>query len=260
MHPVKRALLILIMISYGAIGCQVTDGPIGGSGKFNSVIEHYRGNAMKQAAARYLIKNMKYHSSFRNEEYQEYCHAIRNVWSGDEHLDTVLRLQADVSTYYSRRLHPVSDEELVSSEYLIWNIDRSFEMWETSPFLAHLSFEEFCEYVLPYKCFDGQPVTKWKEEWSNLFLGDLPIAIQTDFMYGNARKAAELLTVPYKDLFCGKPRNEDGCHVLSVFDLETAFLRPYDSCIENSQLGVMTCRSKGVPEYYSYCYKKRKTK
>ena len=43
------------------------------------------------------------------------------------------------------------DVETIRSEFLIDNIDRAFEAWHESPLLKDLSFEDFKEFILPYR-------------------------------------------------------------------------------------------------------------
>lgn len=66
-----------------------------------------------------------------------------------------------------------SDVQVLTGAYLIENIDSAFAAWKDSPYLQCLSYEEFCECVLPYKAFAGQRVDDWKHrlrqrEWSCL--------------------------------------------------------------------------------------------
>lgn len=64
--------------------------------------------------------------------------------------------------YYS----DTSDLQLLSSEYLISNVDSAFRRWESSPYLQHLSEDEFYESVLPYKVFPGQAPDDWRKRLS----------------------------------------------------------------------------------------------
>lgn len=213
----------------------------------NEVLWHYNGNPEKRRAARYLLKYLSFHYSYDTDTYNEYCQRIKQVWNNEMPVDSMMSQSADLSHHYSQYMKTYNDADIITPDFLIWNIDKSFELWEKSPHLKHLSFDDFCEYVLPYKCLDGQPLTTWKEDWSDKYLGDLPITNQLDCFNMNARKAAEALTYPYRNRFLASPRNVEGFSIIPVLDLETAFLRPYDSCIDNARLGLLNCRSKGVP-------------
>ena len=41
--------------------------------------------------------------------------------------------------------------------------DTPISRWENGDFLTHLNFDAFCEYVLPYKCVEGQTFDDWKD-------------------------------------------------------------------------------------------------
>lgn len=42
------------------------------------------------------------------------------------------------------------DAEKIKASYLIKNIEEAFKVWN-KPWNLFLTFEEFCEYILPYK-------------------------------------------------------------------------------------------------------------
>ena len=50
----------------------------------------------------------------------------------------------------------------VDSAYLVHNIDWAFRVWREQPWGKKVSFENFCEYVLPYRVGDECPV-EWRE-------------------------------------------------------------------------------------------------
>jgi hypothetical protein len=49
------------------------------------------------------------------------------------------------------------DLESIEADLLIENIELAFDSWEKYPWNNHLSFDQFCEYILPYKCLDEKP-------------------------------------------------------------------------------------------------------
>ena len=54
----------------------------------------------------------------------------------------------------------VPDHKKITAEFLIENIEYAFETLEF-PWTSHLSFEQFCEYVLPYR-FGDEPLESWR--------------------------------------------------------------------------------------------------
>ena len=154
-------------------------------GELEQVMEHYshdKSDSLKRKAALYLIGNMTWHRSYPAEAYSRYCREMDSVSVSDMPQDSMKQALEEISSRYARSLVPVFDVRTVTADYLIWNIDYSFEVWENTDWLRHLDFRQFCEYVLPYKCVDLQPLTKWKEE-----------SLKTIAIY---RKGLEIATSP----------------------------------------------------------------
>lgn len=51
----------------------------------------------------------------------------------------------------------LNDLDAVSADFLINNIDNAFLMWQSKEWSKHLSFANFCEYILPYRCSKEYP-------------------------------------------------------------------------------------------------------
>ena len=49
----------------------------------------------------------------------------------------------------------------IFTDYLIENIDNAFKTWQTAPWAKDLSFNDFCEHVLPYRV-DHEPLNSWR--------------------------------------------------------------------------------------------------
>lgn len=54
------------------------------------------------------------------------------------------------------------DIKVIKATYLIENIELAFEAWK-QPWASHLSFKQFCEYILPYR-FGTEPLTRWRKQ------------------------------------------------------------------------------------------------
>lgn len=227
--------------------------------ELEAVMDHYGADpadSLKLRAAKYLIKNMPYHMSYPAEAYAEYCHEMDSLFRNSENDDTLVAAAAtEISARYEPRLKPVFDILNITAEYLIWNIDYSFRMWEESDFLQHITFDEFCEYVLPYKCLEYQPMTKWKEEWRDIWRGELDQIKQIDELRYNVRRATEAVTYVYRDndsMLRMKVRQIGGMNHVDILDLSTLAVQPYGTCLERSRLGIMNCRSKALPVSFDF--------
>lgn len=130
--------------------------------ELEKVLQHYKDDTLKLKAARFLIVNMPGHGTFANSRTDTFYFA----------LDTLLRTPRvqpgktdsliDTTKVMTEKLQHKEDLRLITSGLLINNIDRAFEVWENEPFARHLTFEDFCEYLLPYRV-DNEPLESWRD-------------------------------------------------------------------------------------------------
>lgn len=130
--------------------------------ELEKVLEHYKDEPQKLKAAEFLIENMPgYYSldsaglSVSSPLYEEYCllgekfhdetskdwgQAVDSLWQkfSSKHYDALsLKRQNDVGT--------------LNASQLIAEIDLAFKAWKENVYTRHCSFEDFCEYILPYR-------------------------------------------------------------------------------------------------------------
>jgi hypothetical protein len=74
------------------------------------------------------------------------------------------------------------DIKYISSEYLINNIEQSFNTWLNSPYSDSVTFQEFCNYILPYRPRNGLSVEDWR----------------TDFYKQHSKQLSQLYPAPLK--------------------------------------------------------------
>lgn len=58
------------------------------------------------------------------------------------------------------------------SAYLCDNIDWSFKVWEEQLWGRNVSFEDFCEYILPYRV-GNEALSSWRQDYYKDFNGIL---------------------------------------------------------------------------------------
>lgn len=120
--------------------------------QLQNVLSHYRDDPQKLQAARYLIANMIYHRGLEdhivspNGEYHELDlkKFSTKTWAAKKYCDSLFK------EGYTLKSTFVPDITSLDSEFLINNIDLAFEVWQM-PWAKHLSFKEFCYYILPYR-------------------------------------------------------------------------------------------------------------
>lgn len=215
-------------------------------GEMEKVLNHYNnaGDKQKKAAAEFLIRNMPGHISVSGD-WKSYSDSLITVFSADIPLEEKISRANIITDGYGPEY--TQDIKTLTAEYLIWNIDHSFEMWHNSPYLQHLGFDEFCETVLPYKCFEGQPADNWKEYAAHYGEEILPQVAQIDEWRYGVRAAVENVNDAF-GLDMSKPLlKPEGLKEVQLYDLEGLKSVPYNTCLEMSRMGVMLGRASGLP-------------
>ena len=140
----------------------------------HKAITHFKtkGESKKTAALLFLLKNMEGHfglSNILSEKYdsilmpKEYGYEIPNT--ADKNGIVLKRLISMEEKY--GKIKPVLtkiryDINSLSADYLIENINWAFKVWEKAPWAKNISFDDFCEHILPYRA-DQEPMHKWRE-------------------------------------------------------------------------------------------------
>lgn len=149
--------------------------------ELEKVINHFRntGNKKKVKAACYLISNMKEKYSTEDKALNIYFKVYKDI-SGlyksgitdKELLDSIVKFKFDSLEQYfgpiiEANLEKKYDLTNLKSDYLIKNIDLAFEVWN-KPWAKHINFQQFCEYILPYRIHD-EPIQEWRSFLFNKF-------------------------------------------------------------------------------------------
>ena len=153
-----------------------------------------RCSAERREAARYLLDNMPYHYGYGvtvsdSEEVgrwaEETAENLRGLLDeyGLYHVpgDTVRALRdarrADslamqcIDKEVRAEFTPAMDGRQVTAAFLIRHINHAFKVWRTSKFARELSFDEFKEYILPYRAFNGYSFLESGDTYARLFDG-----------------------------------------------------------------------------------------
>lgn len=239
-------------------------------GELKKVLRHYGWrdrDSLKFRAACFLIENMKWHYSTKKVEridprFEWFCRvadsAYQAVWEEmGGSLDSLSRCErlfrnrmkwlADSVRKCEFRPSVVSegvfpDLSLVGSRFLIGHIDNAFRQWERSSFARSLSFDEFCEYLLPYRSLHGYPLTApgnvLAEKYGRFVCCDSAETLAQHILRYNRRIAAD--------------RNLLGWRPFSDFGIYNLSFRGHD-CIDVAVWGADILRACGIPVKVEYC-------
>ena len=131
--------------------------------ELEKVLKHYKAqpeDSLKYKAAYFLISNMQWHKSrntfnTNNKAFRQKFHHADSVYycTHAQHKTYPNNLRQG-NPYPTERNLTVLQPDLkkINATFLISHIDNMFNAWQTSPFARNLSFDEFCEYLLPYCC------------------------------------------------------------------------------------------------------------
>jgi hypothetical protein len=169
-YIMKKIIFILSIVCLA--GCsgysgevrQALDAAGDNRGELEKVLLHYRKRLeekeretpdapLKLRAAEFLIANMPGHYSHEDTAYiNGYYNTLEKilVQGNGERQDS---LYLSLCRQYAATWIPdtLEDIRVIKADYLIACIDRSFHIWQQSEWAQHLGFDDFCEYILPYK-------------------------------------------------------------------------------------------------------------
>ena len=143
--------------------------------ELEKVLAHYKNpfDKEKYEAAMFLISNMGDKYSLEGEPLDKYFTIYEDIlsrykWGIKNYkvLDSIAKVEIDsMEAFYG----PIKPSELIRTpditsiiaDSLIENIDLAFEVWKTKPWAKHITFQQFCEYILPYRV-SNEPLQYWR--------------------------------------------------------------------------------------------------
>lgn len=129
--------------------------------ELEKVLTHYKDSGQKYDAARFLIENMPRYYAYEGAELD----SMKVVQAGlfkKWYLNEEQKAKWKMFSY--QRLDKVYDAKVITADYLIENIDLAFKAWQERPWSKSISFEEFCEWILPYR-IGNEPLENWRKPY-----------------------------------------------------------------------------------------------
>jgi hypothetical protein len=254
----NKAVVISFLALFLFIGCErdiniVTVLKSAGSNRveLEMVLNNYRSrdiNPDKLRAAEFLIENMPAHYSYAGEEIDQYYKYAAGVLAKkdltpEQHRDSLLAI-TDLE-YRDLPKHTVSDAHIIKASFLIDNIDKSYAQWKTCSWASHLSFEEYLEWLLPYKAAEFQEHDGWRDTLFSHFCGGLMNMVPNDVEYGTTIKVADIVRNETQWKI-----NRHGLYGRAGLPLLSSHLlanQTYGNISDYTLTAVLTFRSVGIP-------------
>ncbi len=123
--------------------------------ELEKVINHYSQNeedSLQLKAALFLIENMPGHYYLTNSMMERLNENMDSLYPKMSNI--VKRVVYNIPIRkgnVEEKWKLVEDIKTIQSDFLIKHIDNAIAMWNSCPWLRLFTFEEFCEYVLPYR-------------------------------------------------------------------------------------------------------------
>jgi hypothetical protein len=140
------------------------------------VIAHYRtlGDSLKLEAAFFLIGNMEGHGYATYDLKDTTGDTVPfdvSIFPSYDSLTTAFATLESVNGVLDFEKNELqSDIASITSAYLIEQIDLAFKAWRGRPWAAHLPFDRFCQYVLPYRG-SNEPLEPWRAYFYERYAG-----------------------------------------------------------------------------------------
>lgn len=219
--------------------------------ELENVLNHYRIvdiNKEKLLAARYIIENLPAHYSYAGDEIYKYYQYAERILANrslipEQQRDSLLE-ETNLKYRYLAD-NTVPDARIIKSHYIIDNIDKSYNLWKTCPWASQLSFEDYLEWLLPYKAIELQELDNWRDTMISHFGNGLKNPIKNDVEYNTTLGVADMLrSETYNRL------NRYGLYSSSGLPLLNSSLQVHQSfgnIADYALTSVLVFRSAGIP-------------
>lgn len=133
--------------------------------ELEKVLRYYQKNpadSLKYKAACFMIENMPFYIYTYGKQLENYksYYAWLKVCKGK----TPQQVSDSVRKVFGLMKEPKEKYDImeIDSAYLCHNIDWAFKVWQEQPWGKNISFDMFCEYILPYR-IDDESLASWRE-------------------------------------------------------------------------------------------------
>jgi len=219
--------------------------------ELEAVLNHYREtdpNPDKLRAAEFLIENMPAHYSYAGSGiYQYYDYAAKiladTTLTPEQQRDSLLAITDQ--KYRDLPNNTVPDAQIIKAEYLIDNIDKSYSQWTTCPWASQVTFNEYLEWMLPYKAIELQELDGWRDTLFAYFCTGLENPIKNDVEYNTTLGVADMIRNDANNRL-----HRYGLYTRAGLPLLSAYLQviqTFGNIPDYSLTAVLAFRSAGIP-------------
>lgn len=170
-----------------------------------------------------LRRFLQYYEGNDKEKFKAACFVVSNMPG---------KYSIDASTG-----DKVYDIDIVEADSLIYSLEKSFEIWKDSPYSGQYGFDDFCEYILPYRVANEPLNYYWKEDCRNWL--DVPLT-------EDLRKTANMINNSIRINIIPANTSSPLKSYAEIRETE------YGKCEDRAVLLAMALRSAGIPAAYEF--------
>jgi len=176
-------------------------------GEIQKALDHYRADSdtLKLKALEYLLKNMDGHAYIQVELYDSLDQVVPFCVTDYTNYNNMVAgwdsIEIRTGELRFEKSETLPDLETITADLLIENIEWSFKAWQELPWARTLNFDEFTNYILPYRG-SNEPLESFRPLfWDRYSQQLLDADLGTDPV-----KAAALINQDLKTCFSFDPR------------------------------------------------------
>jgi hypothetical protein len=218
--------------------------------ELQKVIDHYKKNpadSMKLRAAYFVIENMPGHFSYDTSYLYRYRPVIEKIKTLRENglpMDVIkLRVNPVMDSLIAK--YPLSnvysnienDLTYIKSNLIISNIDQAFESYNANPFKDSIRFDDFLEYVLPYRAQDGSCLEAWRPFFTQNY------ALKAGEKFSNVHQLSDSLLYNFKKIKVAWRV----AHLFPYLKLNDFLISRMTHCPQKCWFNCLLLRSFGIP-------------
>ncbi len=122
-------------------------------------------DCLKYRAACFLIENMPGYYYYEGETLEKYTDYFKLLGEDKKTPDQILdSLHGVYGPFNTATLTLKFDIKEIDSTFLCENIDLAFKVWTEKPWGKNVTFDDFCEYILPYRT-GNEKLTNWRKNY-----------------------------------------------------------------------------------------------
>ncbi len=203
------------------------------------VLYHFKNDPKKLEAASFLIAYMPDHYYANVALVDSLGEQVPlNVMDFETALEVqayIDSLETELGELHYKLIEKRDDEKTITADFLIKDIDLAFRAYETLPWTSQYSWDDFKEYILPYRG-SSEPISNWRQYFWNEF-ADLRDstndALELAFLVND--RARKMFT--FKEVFYFHPADQG---------LEEMLKNGYGRCEDMTNFAIYAMRANGL--------------